>query len=69
MNQHVDKVESEESKPPITTFEGLKKETQTAVIRYFAPAVAIFRELAATAGFPTVRHTAKFDNKRTERRE
>jgi hypothetical protein len=36
----------------LTTVEGLKKETYTAVVRYFAPAVAIIRELGITAGMP-----------------
>jgi len=38
--------------PDLTTLEGLKRETYTAVVRYFAPAVAIVRELGITAGMP-----------------
>ncbi len=41
-----------EVEPDLTTLAGLKKETYTAVLRYFAPAVAIVRELGITAGMP-----------------
>jgi hypothetical protein len=47
------------SEPPITTLEGLKREANTAVIRYFAPVFAIYNELAATAGLPIVRWHAR----------
>jgi hypothetical protein len=38
----------------LTTLDGLKRETYTAVVRYFAPAVAIVRELGITAGIPII---------------
>lgn len=41
--------------PSITTLAGLKKETHTAVVQYFAPVVALYNVVASTAGFPTVR--------------
>ena len=41
--------------PSITTFAGLKKEANTAVIQYFAPVVAVINAVAATAGLPTIR--------------
>jgi hypothetical protein len=63
--------ESRPPEPPITTVEGLKKEANTAVIRYFAPVFAIYNEFAATAGLPTVRwwDSGTPDNTRTDRRD
>jgi len=60
--------ESKSSEPPITTVEGLKREANTAVIRYFAPVVAIYNEFAATAGLPTVRWWHTPDDSPTDRR-
>ena len=55
--------------PSITTIDGLKKEANTAVIRYFAPVLSIYNELAATAGLPTVRwHTRIRGEDRTQGR-
>jgi hypothetical protein len=48
-----------EVQPDLTTLEGLKKETYTAVVRYFAPAVAIARELGITAAMPITWWTNK----------
>jgi hypothetical protein len=57
------------SEPPITTIAGLKKEANSAVIRYFAPVFAIYNELAATAGLPIVRwHTRMRGQDRTQAR-
>ena len=50
---------SHSAEPPITTVEGLKKEANTAVIRYFAPVFALYNELATTDGLPTVRWHAR----------
>jgi hypothetical protein len=50
-----DSPKSRDSEPPVTTLAGLKKEASTAVIHYFAPVVAIYNELAATAGLPIVK--------------
>jgi len=50
MNDRFDIVRSE---PDLRTIEGLRREVAMAVVRYFAPAVAIARELSTTAGLPT----------------
>ena len=50
---------SRSAEPSIMTFEGLKKEANAAVIRYFAPVFALYNELATTAGLPTVRWHAR----------
>jgi hypothetical protein len=44
-----------QSEPSIATIEGLKKETGTAIIQYFAPVVALYNVVAQTAGFPVVK--------------
>ena len=41
------------SEPQLTTIKGLKSEVYTAVVRYFAPVVAIYKEFGTTAGMPT----------------
>jgi hypothetical protein len=46
---------SSEADPSITTLAGLKKETHTAVVQYFAPVVALYNVVATTAGLPAVR--------------
>jgi hypothetical protein len=49
------------SAPSITTLAGLKNETHTAVVQYFAPVVALYNIVASTAGLPTVRwHAVEF---------
>lgn len=45
-------VETASPEPDITTIRGLKKEVMTAVVRYFAPVVAIYEALEETAGMP-----------------
>lgn len=45
---------SSEENPSITTFAGLKKEANTAIIHYFAPVVALYNVVASTAGLPSV---------------
>jgi hypothetical protein len=49
------------SDPDITTIKGLKKEVVTAVVRYFAPVVAIYEALETTAGMPTAWQQKKLD--------
>jgi len=48
-----------QSEPSIMTIEGLKKETGTAVIQYFAPVVALYNVVAQTAGLPVVKWPIK----------
>jgi hypothetical protein len=55
--------------PSITTLAGLKKETHTAVVQYFAPVVALYNVVATTAGLPTVRWQMRFESDRTDHRE
>jgi hypothetical protein len=57
------------SEASITTFEGLKRETNTAVIQYFAPVVALYNTVAATAGLPIVRWQIRLEKDQTYRRE
>lgn len=52
---------SSEDNPPITTLAGLKKETHTAVVQYFAPVVALYNVVASTSGLPTVRWQTNSD--------
>jgi hypothetical protein len=47
--------QSSEVDHSITTLAGLKKETHTAVVQYFAPVVALYNVVATTAGLPIVR--------------
>ena len=53
-------VRSSEDNPSITTFAGLKKEANTAVIHYFAPVMALYNVVASTAGLPTVKWHGTF---------
>ena len=46
---------SSDDNPSITTLAGLKKETHTAVIQYFAPVVDLYNVVASTSGLPTVK--------------
>jgi hypothetical protein len=52
---------SSDDNPSITTLAGLKKETHTAVVQYFAPVVALYNVVASTAGLPTVRWQTNSD--------
>jgi hypothetical protein len=54
---------SSEDNPSITTFAGLKKEANTAVLQYFAPVAALYNVVAATSGLPTVKWLEQFDTK------
>ena len=53
-----DSTSRSDSAPPITTLAGLKNETHTAVVQYFAPVVALYNVMAVTAGLPVVRWEA-----------
>jgi hypothetical protein len=57
-----------EGDPSITTLAGLKKETHTAVIQYFAPVVALYNVVATTAGLPIVRWQTRSETDRTGQR-
>jgi hypothetical protein len=59
---------SSEADPSITTFAGLKKETHTAVVQYFAPVVALYNVVATTAGLPTVRWQTRSETEPTDQR-
>jgi hypothetical protein len=54
--------------PSITTLAGLKKETHTAVVQYFAPVIALYNVVATTAGLPTVRWQTRAETERTDQR-
>ena len=56
---------SPEADPSITTVAGLKKETHKAVVQYFAPVMALYNVVAATAGLPTARWPTQFESDRT----
>jgi hypothetical protein len=53
--------------PPgdLTTMEGLRNEVYTAVVRYFAPLVALYEEIEKTAGMPTAWQRKKLDQDHT----
>ena len=59
---------SSDADPSITTLAGLKKETHTAVVQYFAPVFALYNVVATTAGLPTVRWQTRFEGDRTDQR-
>jgi hypothetical protein len=58
-----------EGEPSITTLAGLKKETHTAVVPYFAPVVALYNVVAATAGLPAVKWHGSFESDKGQSRE
>jgi hypothetical protein len=59
---------SSEAEPSITTIAGLKKETHTAVVQYFAPLFALYNVVAATAGLPVVRWQTGSETDRASQR-
>ena len=59
---------SPETDPSITTLAGLKKETRTAVVQYFAPVLALYNVVATTAGLPIARWQTHFETNRTDHR-
>jgi hypothetical protein len=68
-NRHAEaSARSSEADPSIATLAGLKKETHTAVVQYFAPVVALYNVVATTAGLPIVRWQTRSDTERANQR-